>query len=59
MKNVRYSREHLNAFVDELYADGKKPCERFGMSWDELSKIEAENPALTCKTLAQENLKRA
>lgn len=49
MKNVQVSRDELKKFVSNLYSNGKKPCERFGLTWDSLSTLEKNVPELTCK----------
>ena len=51
MRQVETSTKKIKAFVADLYANGKKPSERFGMSWDALSKLEEKVPELTCRTL--------
>ncbi len=51
MRQIETSPEKIKAFVASLHANGKKPCERFGMSWDALSELEKKVPELTCKTL--------
>ncbi|MGT3790967.1 hypothetical protein ACVTD8_16860 [Vibrio cholerae] len=58
MKNVQVNRDELKAFVSSLYSDGKKPCERFGLTWDSLSALEQEVPELTCR-LPQHDCKTA
>ncbi|WP_413113846.1 hypothetical protein [Thaumasiovibrio sp. DFM-14] len=40
---------NAKAFVASLYANGKKPCERFGLTWESLSELERKVPSLTCK----------
>lgn len=50
MKNVQVSRDDLKKFVASLYDNGKKPCERFGLTWESLSTLEEKVPELTCKT---------
>ena len=51
MRQIETSPKKIKAFVANLHANGKKPSERFGMSWDALSKLEKEVPELTCRTL--------
>jgi len=36
------SEEDITKFVESLYADGRTPCERFGMSWEMLGEIEEQ-----------------
>ena len=48
MTNVQASVNDMQDFVASIYANGK-PCERFGMSWDSLSALEAEMPEVTTK----------
>lgn len=49
MKHVQATAYDLTQFVANLYKDGNKPCERFGMSWESLTKLEEKVPELTCK----------
>lgn len=53
--NIQTNATEMKAFVANLYKDGRKPCERFGMSWESLSELENEVPELTCKTLDKNN----
>ncbi|CAH6891579.1 hypothetical protein VCHA36P166_290029 [Vibrio chagasii] len=39
---VKFDYEDISLFVASLYADDKKPCEGFNMSWDELSELDQE-----------------
>lgn len=39
--------EKIKDFVESLYEDDKKPCEKFGMTWEELSSLEEEVPEIT------------
>jgi hypothetical protein len=39
-------KEEIEQFVESLYADGKKPCERFGMSWEMLGELEIAEDAM-------------
>lgn len=41
----------IKAFVANLHANGQKPSERFGMSWNALSELEMKVPELTCRTM--------
>ncbi len=50
MKNVQVNRDELKTFVSSLYSNGKKPCERFGLTWDSLSTLEKKVPELTCRS---------
>ncbi|MDW6019953.1 hypothetical protein SBW85_19800 [Vibrio plantisponsor] len=49
MKNVQVTTSELKQFAAKVYANGKTPGERFGMSWEMLSDLEEKNPQLTCK----------
>ena len=53
--NIQTNSTEMQAFIANLYKDGKKPCESFGMSWESLSKLEEQVPELTCKTLEKNN----
>ena len=37
---IKSSSEQIKAFVESLHKDGKKPCERFGISWEELAELD-------------------
>ncbi|MEN2271869.1 hypothetical protein AAGF18_19795 [Vibrio diabolicus] len=50
MKNVKTNRAEVKQFVTDLFAGGKTPSERFGMTWDTLSSLEHQVPELTCKS---------
>lgn len=47
---IKFDYEDVTSFVSSLYADNKKPCERFGMTWEELSSLEEEVPEITQPT---------
>lgn len=49
MKEVQLTTSELKQFAAQMYAEDKTPSERFGMTWEELSTLEKENPELTCK----------
>ncbi|WP_445773422.1 hypothetical protein [Shewanella sp.] len=49
MKSIQMNRKEVQDFVLELFADGKTPSERFGMTWASLSQLERNIPELTCK----------
>ncbi|MGF1762466.1 hypothetical protein [Aliivibrio kagoshimensis] len=49
MNNIQTNRAELKEFVASLYADGKTPCEQFGVSWEQLSELEKDVPQITCK----------
>lgn len=51
MRQVQTSANEMKDFVANLYAGGKKPCERFGVTWDQLSKLEEKYPEITCKNV--------
>ena len=51
MRQIETSPEKIKAFIADLYKNGEQPCERFGMSWDSLSKLEKNVPELTCRTI--------
>ena len=53
MKYVQSSASEMKQFVASLYEGGKKPCERFGITWDELSALEAKFPEITCKKVPE------
>lgn len=48
--NVQISKSDVKKFIAELYENGKTPSERFGLTWEQLSKLESHVPELTCKT---------
>ncbi|SJN60104.1 hypothetical protein VR7878_04008 [Vibrio ruber DSM 16370] len=50
MKKDKAIRGNAKSFVASLYAGGKRPCERFGLSWDSLSRLERKIPSITCKS---------
>jgi len=50
MRQNKAGTKKVKAFVAELYANGTKPSERFGMSWEALSNLEKKIPELTCRT---------
>lgn len=37
---ITFDYEDINQFVASIYADNKKPCESFNMSWSELSELD-------------------
>lgn len=41
-QSVKFDFEDVTSFVAGLYAEGKKPCERFDMTWEELSSLEKD-----------------
>jgi|GEM_PF-3450645 len=44
---ITFDYEDVSVFVTSLYEDGNKPCEQFGMSWDEMSEMEDSIPEYT------------
>ncbi|MUK51100.1 hypothetical protein [Aliivibrio fischeri] len=55
MKHVKTNISDIKQFAASVYANGKKPCEQFGMTWASLSQLEKNNPKLTCRLEAQNN----
>ena len=39
-RDMKYEDKDIQEFVDEIHSDGKRPCEYFGMSAEELGEIE-------------------
>lgn len=37
---MKQNKTEMEAFVEDLYKDGKKPCERFGLTWANLADLE-------------------
>ncbi len=48
--SIETSPGKIKSFVGELYENGKKPCEKFGVTHKQLSDLEKNVPELTCKT---------
>jgi hypothetical protein len=46
--------QEIKTLISDLFANDKTPSETFDMSWDMLSNIENDQPALTCKTYGKE-----
>ncbi|ELV7515875.1 hypothetical protein QMU85_000839 [Photobacterium damselae] len=49
MNRIQASTKDIKEFVDLIYSNNGKPCERFGMSWASLSALEEVDPYLTVK----------
>ena len=49
MMNDAKTKE-IKTLINDMFANDKSPSETFGMSWDMLSKIENDQPNLTCNT---------
>lgn len=37
---IKFDYEDVSLFVASLYANDKKPCEGFNMSWNDLSELD-------------------
>ena len=49
MKKTEMTIAEASKLVAEMFADGKNPMERFGISWDEAELVERNNPDLVVK----------
>ena len=43
------NKDEINAFIDQMYANGKTATDSFGVSWDELSTLEFIAPETTVR----------
>lgn len=55
MKNVQVDIATMKDFVATLFANGKTPSEAFGITHEQLSELERQNPAIVTKMDCEEN----
>ena len=49
MNIVESKRNEINAFIDQMYANGKTATDSLGISWDDLSELEYTCPEVTVR----------